>query len=69
MKKEVKKEESVEISLNDEEKAIIKNQRDLAARKSKCIEELSNVLQKYNAKIIVDPNSKLGNPSAAVVMN
>jgi len=63
---DIKKEE---IQLTQEDATEIQNMLAKKAITKQCQEEISQVLKKFNANLIVDPYSPIGAPIVKIVLN
>jgi len=58
-----------QIKLSPQELKTLENDRMVTGIKKQCAGEIDLVLKKYNARIIVNPRSPIGNPDIIVVLN
>lgn len=55
-----------DLQLSPEELAILKRQRAADKRRKECSMAIQEILQKYNATVVVDPQSPFGRPAIVV---
>lgn len=56
------------IELSDQEKKTIQAQRELTKKKTECAKAIGEVLQGFQAELMVNPNSPIGSPEIIITL-
>lgn len=60
------KKEQEKFELDEKEKQLIQQKRDLNSKKLECTEKIQEILKEYGATLLINPNSPIGNPQIII---